>query len=226
MDDEALAIWRAAIKDSGHERHKVAWALFGGIMEGKALARLLEAQREQVIEWALPVLESEVLAEESALGSGYAPINAALLMGEWKVTAAVPALLKIIIDEDEPDDPSLLWNAAVRALSVMPREVLPTMFALAQTVDEHQQMILAAIIADVCDGDADDAIFAWLIGLFEAQIALVRIEYMMEHLIEAADERAVAYLETVYLPKARPKAHADKLRLWIADKRAQIGKKA
>ncbi len=197
-------IWRAALKDSAHERHKAAWAFFGGELRGHALARLLNGQREAATVWALEILQDDSLALSGSFGNGFAPINAARLLGEWKVTDAVPHLLRIVLDKDEAEDPSMLWDASINALSNMPPEVLPALFETAQGVDDEQQVTLLSVMADVCGGNADDALFGWMCMVFERKRADWELEYLAEHLLAAAPERGITYLEGII---ARRKLH-------------------
>jgi hypothetical protein len=195
-------VWRAALKDSAHERHKAAWAFFGGELEGSALAKLLDGQREAVTAWALELLQDEALALSGSFGDGFAPINAARLLGEWKVVDAFPHLLKIVLDKDEDEDPSMLWDAAVSALSNMPPEMLPAFLETAQSVSEDQQVMLMSIMADVCGGKADDELFNWMCAVFERKHPDWELEFLVEQILHANPERGIPYVEA-FIAKRR-----------------------
>lgn len=218
--------WRAALKDSAHERHKAAWAFFGGELRGNALARLLDGQREAATAWALELLQDEALAIDGSLGDGFAPINAARLLGEWKVTDAFPHLLKIVLDADESEDPSMLWDASVRALSEMPVEVLPALFEAAQRVDEDQQVTLLSIMADVCGGQADDALFDWMIKVFERKRSDWELEYLVEQLLQANPERAIPYVEGFITRRRLSPRTLDIFKRRIQETRDELDKKS
>jgi hypothetical protein len=217
--------WRAALKDSAHERHKAAWAFFGGELQGNALARLLEGQREAATAWALEILQDETLSVVGSLGDGFAPVNAARLLGEWKVIEALPHLLNIALDEDEADDPSILWDAAVSALSNMPAEALPTLFEAAQKANDNQQITLMGIMADICAGKADEALFNWMIKVFERKNDGWDLEYLAEHLLAADPQRGIPYLEG-FVRRRRLSPRTDKIiKLRIQEARDERDKK-
>lgn len=219
--------WRAALKDSAHERHKAAWAFFGGELRGNALARLLDGQRESATAWALELLQDEALAMSGSFGDGFAPINAARLLGEWKVTDALPYLLKIVLDADESEDPSILWDASVSALSNMPPETLPALFETAQRLDDvDQQVTLLSIMADVCGGKADDALFNWMIKVFERKRADWEMEYLAEQLLTANPERAIRYLEGVIARRRLSPRTLDILKQRVQETRDELDKKS
>jgi hypothetical protein len=219
-------VWRAALKDSAHERHKAAWAFFGGELRGNALAKLLDGQREAAAAWALELLQDEPLTLAGSFGDGFAPINAARLLGEWKVTDAVPHLLKIVLDADESEDPSMLWDAAVSALSGMPPETLPALFEAAQGVDDEQQETLLSIMADVCGGSADEALFNWMIKVFERKRADWELEYLVEQILHANPERGIPYVEAFIAKRRLSPRTLDIFRRRIQETRDELDKKS
>lgn len=118
MTDEAPT-WKQAAKDPDHPLHEATWTLFREKMNVKRAAERLEPHKEAVIPYLLEIVRNEKLQLETAPGEGYAPINAVDLLGEWRVTEGVPALLAIIEDDDHHEDITIMWDRALYAMERM-----------------------------------------------------------------------------------------------------------
>ena len=128
--DETVAIWRAAMKDETHPRHRAAWLLFSPKANAKSAARLLQEQSLDVIPWLYEILDTPELATETSLGKGKAPTQAVGLLGQWQVTAAIPRLLDIIAQHTWEHD---VFDEAISALQAMGPEALEPVLAFVET---------------------------------------------------------------------------------------------
>src|SRR6185369_5078819 len=113
MDDP---IWRQAIKDEQHPLYRAAWQLFSPAFDARYSAETLASQKDEVIAFANILLDSPELYEDSSLGSGNAPLNAAELLGEWQVTETIQRLVQTIEAGDVDSD---LFDLATMALHKM-----------------------------------------------------------------------------------------------------------
>ena len=64
---DAVAIWREALKDEKHPRHRLAWLLFPEKMKPAAAARRLAEQKDAVVPILLEVLDTPDLYSEDGL---------------------------------------------------------------------------------------------------------------------------------------------------------------
>jgi hypothetical protein len=190
MTEDPVAIWREAIKDDQHPRHRAAWLLFTKGMSPKGAAKLLAATKDDVILWLYEILDTEALYDEGSFGDGDAPINACILLGEWKVVEAAPRLWQII---EQHDWESVVHGEASRALENLGSPVLD--FMLEQSVKVHGDLELeiATILSQV--GRGDQRAFDYVCGFFERQKESYEVEMACELVLSCNPKAGIEYLE-------------------------------
>ncbi len=212
MSDEKIAIWREAIKDANHPRHKAAWVLFTESKRPEGIARLLEAQKDEIIPWLYEILDMEELYKDTSFGGGWAPINAIRLLGQWQVTDVLPRLLKIISDED---DETIISGAAYAAVRNMPPSITDELLAFARELTGDLRTSAAGLLADVAKDDA--RAYEWIKTVFLEQKEEWQIVYMAENLLVVYPAQATAFLKD-WLKKSHLSKEARKrLEKYIAD---------
>mgnify|MGYP005844148813 CR=1 FL=1 len=188
--DDPVAVWREALGDETHPRHRLAWTLFPESMVADAAARRLEAHKDEVIPLLLEILDTPDLYDEESLGGGFAPIHAVELLGHWGVVAAAPRLLKII---EEKDEDATVYDRATVALTRMGPAILEDVLALAGRAAPAKRPAIAEVLAAA--GQGDSRAYGWIEARFdEARDEWGRV-YMAEMLLQADPARAIPYLE-------------------------------
>lgn len=191
-EQDPVAIWREALKDSSHPRHRAAWLLFPDRVNIKAAAKQLADQKEAVVGYLYEILDTEALYNIDSLGRGNAPINAVELLGEWQVTEAVPRLLRIL----EENWNTMVHNRAIIALRKMGPQILETLLAYMDTADPDVAEALIGLLSDA--GKGDPHVFEMVKArLDKAEEAGNEwdIHYMAENLLAIDAEKAIALLE-------------------------------
>jgi hypothetical protein len=119
---ETTPVWRQALNDSNHPLYSAAWTIFSSDMNLDAADKRLADHKDRIIPFLMDILDTPALLDDTALGSGYAPINAVSLLGRWKVIEAVPRLLTIVEKQDFEDliwiGPRRRWNRWDRKSSI------------------------------------------------------------------------------------------------------------
>ena len=215
MSDERINIWREAIKDPDHPRHKAAWVLFTESKRPEGIGRLLEGQKDTVIPWLYEILDIDDLYDASSFGNGWPPINAVRLLGQWQVTEALPRLLKIIAEDDEE---AKFSSAAAVAISNMPPAITDELLAYAREQKGELRTTIAGILADVAKDDA--RAYEWIKTVFLEQKNEWQIIYMAENLLVVDPAQATVFLEG-WLKKTHVSKDArQRLEKYIADARS------
>lgn len=192
MNDETTPIWREAAKDPNHPLHEATWTLFREKMHLKRAAARLEPNKDTVIPYLLDILRNKDLRFREAIGDGYAPVNAAQLLGHWQVTEAIPDLWDILGDEEE--ETSLLWEAAIDALESMGPVIVDT---AGEFIEQNPDMAdtAASILSVAASGD--ERAYELIRGVFEQSDSenWATMDYVSESLLYCDREQAIPYLE-------------------------------
>jgi hypothetical protein len=105
----------------------------GELLRPEIEQRILE-QGPAVVAPLIQILEDRTLLDVSA-GGGWAPIHAAVLLGDLRASEAIPALLAALADEDNRD---LLAEEAVKSLTAIgPVALEPVLRAHAGVVNRY-----------------------------------------------------------------------------------------
>lgn len=163
-----IPVWRAAIKDSEHPMHNIAWYLFSEKFNVERVARRFADRRDEILPFLYAILDDGELDEVEALGSGYAPINAVRLLGEWQVIEAIPRLFVYL--EDAYYEFSMIYDQASIALEKMPAEAIDQILEFGKDGDRAADVVFA--LAKV--GRGDDRAFDFIAKHFE------RIEHELD----------------------------------------------
>ena len=189
--DDAIAIWREALKEAQHPRHQAVWLLFSEGSDPKSAARLLADHQAEVIPWLLEILDTPALYDKGSFGSGLAPANAVGVLGKWQVLEAVPRLLHILETED-PE--TLVYDHTATALEAMGTGALEPLLAFAEACNEEDlHVTLASILSQI--GKGDERVYRWVLKVFNQQKRDHAVEFMAENLLAADAARAIPYLE-------------------------------
>jgi hypothetical protein len=189
--NNALPVWRQALNDSSHPLYAAAWTIFGAEMNLDAADKRLADHKEQVIPFLMDILDTPELYDETALGSGDAPINAVQLLGRWQVMQAVPRLLKIMEEEDWE---TVVHDRAIVALEDMGPQVIDTILqAAGQTTDEDRHRTFASILSHA--GKGDPRAFEYVKTVFDQQKDETDIAFVAEDLLVCDSEAGIALLE-------------------------------
>ena len=181
---------RMALQDSQHPLHQAAWLLFASTFNPRAADRLLADQREAVIQFCLEILDTNELYDETALGSGNAPIHCVDLLAHWQVKDAVPRLLRIL---EEEDFETIVYNRAVFALKDMGSAILDDILTFADSADPEIYLDIGSILSEI--GQDDTRAYAWIKARFEEQVDEFDIRIWAESLLVVGGEDAIAVLE-------------------------------
>jgi hypothetical protein len=188
--NETLPVWRQALNDSNHPLYSAAWTIFSAEMNLDAADKRLADHKERIIPFLMDILDTPELHNETALGSGHAPINAVELLGRWKVMEAVPRLLTIV----EEDWETMIHDRAVVALGNMGPEVIdPVLQAAGQTTDEGRRRTFASILGHA--GKGDPRAYEYVKTVFGQQKDELDIEFLAEDLLVCNTEAGIALLE-------------------------------
>jgi hypothetical protein len=188
---DALPVWRQALNDSNHPLYSAAWTVFSAKMNLDAADKRLADHKEQVIPFLMDILDTPELSDDTALGSGYAPVNAVELLGRWQVMEAVPRLLTIVEEEDWE---TLIHDRALVALEDMGPQVIDTILqAAGQTTDKELHRTFAGILSQA--GKGDPRAFEYIASVFEQQKDEIDIAFGAENLLACNAEAGIALLE-------------------------------
>lgn len=185
---DTIAIYRQALKDSTHTLSSIAWELFRQQFDVKRVAKKYTERQAELIPFLYVLVDDKKLYEEGALGSGYAPINAVRLLGEWGIVDAVPRLLTIIEEEDRD---IIIADQAAVALEKMPAEAIDAILEYGQK--ENQDISAAFILTRV--GRGDDRCFAFITQVFERVTDELDIISIAECLVSNDVDKAEVYFE-------------------------------
>jgi hypothetical protein len=160
-----------------------------GVLPSEVAERIL-AQGEVAVAPLIEILEDRSLLEPSG---GWAPIHAAVLLGELGAIEAIPALLEALVDEDDGD---LFTDEVSESLMAMGPDVLESLLAahaelLAEGSNPYYLMDMERILCSL--GVRDERVFTALIGA---------LERTPEHgaccLAQYGDERAIEPLRGAF----------------------------
>ena len=215
MTDET-PIWRQAIHDQEHPLHKAAWAFFSESFGVKYADRVLLDQRDEVIEFAFTILDTPELYDESALGSGHAPIHAIELLGHWKVTEALPRLFKILEEEEWE---TVVHDKAILALEEIGESIVEDVMAFGDRMaDEDQKRTASSILSKI--GRGNQRAYNWMLDVFNRQTDEYDILFMAENLLYCDRESAIPLLEERIRNRIYSKAVRARLQKYIDDFRS------
>jgi hypothetical protein len=188
---ETTPVWRQALNDSNHPLYSAAWTIFSPDMNLDAADKRLADHKERVIPFLMDILDAPELLDDTALGGGYAPINAVSLLGRWQVVEAVPRLLAIVEKQDFED---MIWDRATSALESMGPEVIdPVLEAAAQTTDPDLRRTFASVLSKA--GKGDPRAYEYIKAEFAQQKDELDIEFLAEDLLACNAEAGIALLE-------------------------------
>jgi HEAT repeat protein len=211
-----LPIWRQAIQDEQHPLHRAAWMLFSPSLNAPYAAQALADQREAVLDFINTILDTEELYLDSSLGKGFAPPNAVRLLGEWRVTDAIPRLMRILKEEDWE---TAVYDSTLTALGKMGEAAVEPLLEFGeQTSDVEQRVTIASILGDA--GRGSSRAFEFIRRVFERQKSDMDISYLAEHLLTCDAEAGSAYLEDWMKKHRVSKWTRDRLNKLLADTRA------
>jgi HEAT repeat protein len=156
------------------------------LLKPEVAERILE-QGEAAVAPLIEILEDRSLLVASG---GWAPIHAAILLGELGVSEAVPALLEALMDDDDGD---LFMEDAIESLTALgPAALEPVLQAHAESSNPYYLMDLEGILCSL--GVRDDRILTVLLGALERMpafgaccLALYGDERAIEPLRQAFD---------------------------------------
>lgn len=194
-------IWRIALKDPNHPLNNAAWTVFSPIMNPARAVKRLEPQKDEIIPFLLLLLDAPALANDDALGEGYAPINAVELLAEWKVEAVIPYLFEILTDEEHLEDTTYFWDAVVRHLPTFGPQIVPRLLDLADTIPDEVNLFLS-IAAKAEPGNTD--VYQWAQTRLEASDDKWDIDHLVTTLLTADLECAVPYLRNLLKTRNYP----------------------
>jgi len=180
--------WRKAINDSSHPMSDLAWRLFQEEFNVEKTAKRYADQREEALPFLYLILDADELYYEQSLGSGFAPINAVSLLGEWQVVEAIPRLLPLITDDD---DQELLVDCVVFALEKMPSEAIEPILEYGQ--EEAHAMDAVFILSKI--GKGDERCFDFICSVFEHMTTEFDIITVAESLASNNLEKAESYFQ-------------------------------
>jgi HEAT repeat protein len=133
----------------------------GELLRPEIEQRILE-QGPAVAAMLIQILEDRTLLDVRA-GGGWAPIHAAVLLGELRASEAIPALLAALADEDNRD---LFTEQAIESLTAMgPAALEPVLQAHAKSSDRYYLMDLEWILNSL--GVRDERIFTAFLDALE-----------------------------------------------------------
>lgn len=184
-----IPVWRAALNDSSHAMHSIAWDVFQERFNAERVAQKHAERRDEILPFLYTILDTDALYTEGSLGGGFAPINAVSLLGVWQVIEAIPRLLAYL---DEEDDDAIVKDRAAFALQQMPPEAIEPLLAYGQQ-DEARAMDAMFILTHV--GKGDDRCFAFICSVFERMKQEFDIITVAECLAINNLEQAEAYLQ-------------------------------
>jgi hypothetical protein len=189
MTDDPVAVWRAALNDSQHPRHQVAWRLFSQNANPEGSSRALKDQQEQATAWLMEILDTDALYAEDSLGAGEAPANAATL-GIWQVKEAVPYLLRILATQEWG---SYLYDAAVSALSQMGAEIIDQVIAFGSSAAGDLRITVSRILGEI--GVGDERAYAWVLDGCKRTKNADDLEFLAYDLLLIDTQRAILEVE-------------------------------
>jgi hypothetical protein len=196
MTDD-IPIWRQAVQDKAHPLNQATWLIFAAENISLKLAdRQLADKRDAVIPYCTLILDTDALYEETALGKGFAPANAARLLGHWQVTDALPRLLHILRHENGNKP---VYMGASEGLIAMGEIALMPILEFAATFDRREDdpelpLTLTGILARVGKGKPEA--FAYIQNVFTSILPDDgAYHFVAELLIEWDEAQGRAYLE-------------------------------
>jgi HEAT repeat protein len=152
----------------------------GELLRPEVEQRIL-AQGAAAVAPLIQILEDRALLDVRA-GGGWAPIHAAILLGELRASEAIPALLAALADEDHRD---LFTEEAIESLTAMgPAALEPVLQAHAESSDRYYLMDLEWILNSL--GVRDERIFTAFLDALERDP-----EYGACNLAFYGDERGI-----------------------------------
>jgi hypothetical protein len=184
-------IWRQAIRDEQHPLHRAAWQLFSPSFNVRYSAETLAPQKDEVVAFANMILDTPELYEDSSLGSGSAPLNAAELLGEWQVTATIQRLVQTIEAGDVDSD---LFEVATMALHRMGTSVVEPLLDVARrATDDEVPFVVAEILSEA--GKGDPRALDFLKKMFDEQHEYYDILDIAESLLACNPQAGISFIE-------------------------------
>ncbi|MBZ0300577.1 MAG: hypothetical protein K8J31_12585 [Anaerolineae bacterium] len=174
--------------------YKVAQLLFAASFDPKQAAWTLAPHKDAVIAYCFDILDMEELNGIDAPGDGYAPANAALLLAEWKVAAAVPRFWRILRDDthSRPGKITFLSNTVLLALEAWGPSLIEDTLRFAETVEGRLLATMGAILS--LNAQADPRVYPWLQARFEKARDEELIQIWAHSLLLADSQVAIPYL--------------------------------
>ncbi len=221
MSDQAeTPVWKLAAADAAHPLHQATWLLFSEAFNVTYAAQKLAAQKAAVIDYCCTILECLELGQTSSFGSGFAPANAARLLGHWQVTAAIPLLIALLEDTADADDwGNVVDEAAQEALKQMGSAAVEPMLALANEYADSKMMLIS--VADVLSGTGkgDPRALAFLKRYFEQAQDDLDIDAAALYLLECSNEEGIAFIEAQMRTRRYSKHARETLTEYLKDAR-------
>jgi len=171
---------------------RLDWIVDGLVQAGEKvdpqLRQRILAAAGAAVPTLLSVLTDEALHAENGPGAGWAPISAAVLLGEMRAEAAVEPLLDVLGETDELD---VIGDRAIAALRAVGRPALEPALArnAAAETDEASGRLLA-VLAGL--GVRDERILALLVAQTDWDLFAATL-----NLADYGDPRALPHLSAV-----------------------------
>jgi hypothetical protein len=144
-----------------------------------------------VIAFANILLDTPELYEESSLGSGTAPLNAAELLGEWQVAATIQRLVQTIEAGDTDSD---LFDLATMALLKMGTVVVePLLDVASRAADDEVRFVISEILSEA--GQGDPRALDFLKKMFDEQREYYDILDIAESLLACNPQAGLNFIE-------------------------------
>lgn len=216
---EEIPVWRQALKDEQNPLNKAAWALFSEEISLKYADRVLEAQKDEVVNFCSLILDTEQLYAEEALGGGNAPINAVKLLCHWKVESALPRLLRIF---EEADWDEIIYGTTADGIAQFGALIVDPLLEKAAKIDNDQEELvaIAGTLADAAPGDSRTVEF--IRKIFDRSKNDFEIAYMAENILTGDPEGGAKFLENRLRTHKYSKDVRKRIERYIDD--AKVGK--
>lgn len=146
----------------------VAQLVSAGERLPEPVAEAILRRGREVVPLLIEVLEDPALAQGDALGSGYAPIHAARVLGDLEASEAIESMLRVLAQCDAMD---ILYSTLIEVLESFGPPVLePALAVHAAAQSEDQRSAIADVLSRI--GVRDYRVLAVLLKMLEDDVEL------------------------------------------------------